>query len=93
VRSVLGARTADLLSLAIGRCLASLAVGIGAGALLGSWLSTALAGVLFGVAPWELGSYGLAAVGVAATAVGGVIAASLREVYRPPAVLLSDVTR
>jgi putative ABC transport system permease protein len=93
VRSVLGARPADLLSLAIGRCLASLAVGIGAGALLGSWLCTALAGVLFGVAPWELGSYGLAAVGVAATAVGGVIAASLREVYRPPAVLLSDVTR
>ncbi len=93
VRSVLGARPADLLALGIARSLTGLAVGVGAGALLGFWLCTALAGVLFGVTPWELGSYGLAAVGVVATAVGFVIAASLREVYRPPAALLGDVGR
>ncbi len=66
VRSVLGARPADLISLSIARSLVSLAVGIGAGALLGFWLCTALKGVLFGVTPWELESYVLGAVGVAA---------------------------
>jgi putative ABC transport system permease protein len=93
VRSALGARPADLLSLSVARSLVSLAVGVGAGALLGSWLCSALQGVLFGVAPWELRSYGLALAGVVATAIGFVIAASLREVYRPPAALLGDVTR
>jgi len=93
VRSVLGARPADLLALGVARSLTGLAAGIGGGALLGSWLSTALAGVLFGVTPWDLGSYGLAAAGVVATAVGFVIAASLREVYRPPAALLGDIGR
>jgi putative ABC transport system permease protein len=93
VRSALGARPAELLSLSIERSLLSLVVGIGAGALLGFWMSGALRSVLFEVAPWQLRSYLVAAAGVLITAIAFVTAAALREVRRPPAAQLQDLTR
>ncbi len=90
VRSVLGARAVQLLALQIRRCAASLAAGLGAGAVLGFWLNKTIASLLFAAAPWRLGSFGLAAAAMSVTAVAGAAAAALREVSRAPADLLQD---
>ncbi|MBK8725227.1 MAG: ABC transporter permease [Holophagaceae bacterium] len=88
IRMALGARAADILALVLGEGLRIVGAGLGLGLVGCLVLSRLLAGLLFGIAPWDPATLGAATLLLGATALAACLPPALGAARVDPGVAL-----
>jgi putative ABC transport system permease protein len=90
IRMAVGAQASDVLAMVLSRGLKIAAIGIALGLAGSALLARAAASLLFNVQPLDGGSYGFAAVLLAAVAVAAGVTPAIRAARVDPAVTLRE---